>query len=61
MRVENQTNTRVWKDWNLCPETSTKKALLKFYLRTHNLFDFGDLCVCMWQMIVGGGGGGYSK
>ncbi len=27
MRVENQTNTGVWEDSSLCPETSTKNAV----------------------------------
>ncbi len=38
MRVENWTKTRVWEDTSLCPETSTKKAVQEFHLRTlHSL------------------------
>ncbi len=33
MRVENQTETRVWEDLILCPETSTKNAVKEFHLR----------------------------
>ncbi len=34
-RVENQTNTRVWEDSSLCPETFPKNAVQEFHLWTH--------------------------
>ncbi len=33
MRLENQTETRVWEDSSLCPETSTKNAVQEFQFR----------------------------
>ncbi len=36
-RVENQTNTRVWEDLSLCPETSTRNVIQEFHLSTGHI------------------------